>query len=269
MMKSIKTARAFTLIELLVVISIIAILMSILMPALSKVKKQAKKTICASNFHQVGITHLSYANDYGQWIPRFTAIDQKEVHIPVGQPIGGVVPYFMGDKVYQLLKTGYGIQAEFWVCPSLRSRNSKRGFLGDVDFSQEDLPQNGDKPYPRNMGIVNLVGLVNMTNAQPSDVEECAQKPSDPSDKILAADLNIRWANDWSYMATAIAHQGKSVDGVILPEGANRLHTDGSTKWVDVKEMGPERDDDKTLLDDPRIPGKYDHWPAAGRDYYW
>ncbi len=269
MKKKIALKFGFTLIELLVVISIIAVLMSIMMPALAKVRNQAKKSVCASNFHQVGIVHLAYATDYGQWVPRFTAVNQEETHIPVGQPISVVIPYFMGDKVYQLLKTGYGTEAEFWICPALRARNTKRGFLGGVDYSQKDLSQNGDKPHPRNMGILNLVGLVNMTAADPKNVPECAQKPTDKSDKILAADLNIRWNNDWNFTATAVAHAGKNRNGHILPDGANRLYTDGSVKWVDVKEMGPERTDGKTLLSDDRIAGKYDHWPSAGRDYFW
>ena len=55
--------RGFTLVELLVVISIIALLLSILMPALSKIRKQAKSVICQSNLDQWGKIFLMYAND--------------------------------------------------------------------------------------------------------------------------------------------------------------------------------------------------------------
>ncbi len=57
--------RGFTLIELLVVISIIAILMAILMPALTKVREQAKKTICMSHLRQWGLIFNIYTNDNG------------------------------------------------------------------------------------------------------------------------------------------------------------------------------------------------------------
>ena len=61
--------RAFTLIELLVVIAIIAVLMGILMPALTMVKAQAKRSVCASNMRGFGTAILTYAADHDEKIP--------------------------------------------------------------------------------------------------------------------------------------------------------------------------------------------------------
>ncbi|MHC4396969.1 MAG: type II secretion system protein [Planctomycetota bacterium] len=55
--------RGFTLIELLVVISIIALLMSILMPALARTRRQAKAVVCKLNLKQWGAMFAMYAND--------------------------------------------------------------------------------------------------------------------------------------------------------------------------------------------------------------
>ncbi|MEK7996036.1 MAG: type II secretion system protein, partial [Planctomycetota bacterium] len=54
--------RAFTLIELLVVIAVIALLMAILMPALQRVKKQAKTVACRSNLRQWGLYFSLYTD---------------------------------------------------------------------------------------------------------------------------------------------------------------------------------------------------------------
>ncbi len=55
--------KAFTLIELLVVISIIAVLMGIMMPALSKAKKKAQGVVCISNLKQISIGMYNYLQD--------------------------------------------------------------------------------------------------------------------------------------------------------------------------------------------------------------
>src|SRR3989339_2264174 len=55
--------KAFTLVELLVVISIIALLLSILMPALSKVREQARTVICKSRMSQWGQFLFLYVHD--------------------------------------------------------------------------------------------------------------------------------------------------------------------------------------------------------------
>ena len=64
-----RNRNAFTLIELLVVISIIALLIAILLPALGKARYSATLNQCRSNLHQVGIGAMAYAADYKGVLP--------------------------------------------------------------------------------------------------------------------------------------------------------------------------------------------------------
>lgn len=61
--------HAFTLIELLVVVAIIAILISILLPALHRARDQAKSTVCASRLHQLGTAMYCYWTEWNGRVP--------------------------------------------------------------------------------------------------------------------------------------------------------------------------------------------------------
>ena len=85
MLHRIRTARlgdrGFTLIELLVVVAIIALLISILLPSLSKARAQARTTLCLSRIGQLGKSFLMYGGDFDESFP-FIATG----HEPVGAP---------------------------------------------------------------------------------------------------------------------------------------------------------------------------------------
>jgi prepilin-type processing-associated H-X9-DG protein/prepilin-type N-terminal cleavage/methylation domain-containing protein len=121
-----RKAKAFTLVELLVVIAVIALLMAILLPALTKAKELARRIVCGNNLRTLMMANFAYANNCdGAFVP----IDYY-VYEPSGRGTYQFYPW-PTNKAYRRL-----IEVD--------SAKRKMVKIGDFDFPYEYLCPSDD-----------------------------------------------------------------------------------------------------------------------------
>lgn len=79
--------RAFTLTDVLVSITVIGVLMSLLLPALSMVRETTRKVVCSSNLRQVGLGLAMYADDFRDQLPPATSLNYSVQRAPNPNPV--------------------------------------------------------------------------------------------------------------------------------------------------------------------------------------
>jgi len=124
-----KKDKGFTLVELLVVISIIALLLGIMMPALNKARRKAQRILCLNNIKSQYTIQLTYSSSNNSKFPAHSDFSPEyvqswsKVNVPVNQY----------SQVYAALSKGWVKDAKIFICPIIAQEcvsKSKKWDLG-------------------------------------------------------------------------------------------------------------------------------------------
>jgi len=226
MVKRIKSG--FTLIELLVVIAIIAILASMLLPALERARANSRRVACMNNLKQLGLALLIYANDWGGYFPYY---DFDDAAVWSGHPSFGTGYITSKPNVSLALLTGQTdpTTPEFETAQYI------------TDYRLFICPGRGDdKPYEKRAGA-----LYRATRSDVAGRYEILRGGFSSCSYTYALGLNVQTHPDTAimtddpradYPAAWRLYRHLSNHGV---EGINALYVDGRVKWVATrKEAG-------------------------------
>jgi prepilin-type N-terminal cleavage/methylation domain-containing protein len=172
--------RGFTLIELLVVIAIIAMLLAILMPALSKVKKIAQRVVCGTNLKGLGTAQTVYAHDYND---QYAVQGRGMAHTWNDRTIGWQNPttnvtntagdISIGASLYLLVREA-DVSPKSFVCPAsnqveFSGRNSNNLDIVELfDFGSPQYQHGGTQPAEGSVRAVSYAYQMPYAAGQPN-----------------------------------------------------------------------------------------------------
>ncbi|CAN5522219.1 hypothetical protein BH09PLA1_BH09PLA1_35070 [soil metagenome] len=208
--KSNGRASAFTLVELLVVIGIIAVLISVLLPALSKARERGNQVKCMANLKQIGLAMQIYTNDNKGMMPYGAAFNNSVL------PEGGVYPGENSDwttllaNVMNRRGTSYndqpvtgtsnlGSRAVF-TCPTVGIEATQLTIITHYSAHPRALPDISTKDY--------YVSLVNPSSTKGLHTYK-AGRIKRPTDIAVIFDASITNPNNTpgQWIAFAVAYQ--------------------------------------------------------------
>lgn len=151
-------APAFTLVELLVVVSIIALLISILLPSLKKAREQAKRTVCGTQIHGHANTYSLYATEFNDVLPdpsNFSHMYDRTVlknEYYVEQygrgdtnPAFCPTPQRIHPAMREIFTDTYGMERDFFYCPS-NPRLNRDWWWGPQSSTVDQFTTTADMP---------------------------------------------------------------------------------------------------------------------------